>query len=90
MALNEKAIGKRVEELRMTKPAHYLKQRKYLTREKLSELLYIDIEGYEERIKGTTPFSIKSILRIARLYDVSPNYILFGGIEWQAYDIMLL
>lgn len=81
MALNEKAIGNRVEELRANTPAYYLKQRKYLTKEKLASLLYLDIEQYNERIKGKTPFSIKSISIIAELYQVSANYLLFGGIK---------
>lgn len=81
MKLNEKQIGKRIEDMRKMKPAYYLKQRKYLTKGKLAKLLYMNVDQYNERIKGKTPFSIKSIQKICELYKVDPNYILFGGIE---------
>lgn len=81
MPLNEKMIAKRIEELRKNDKAlvdgHYI----YLTTKNLADHLYLTEKQYAEKLKGETNFSIRSIFKLSRLYQVSPQYILSGGIK---------
>lgn len=81
MTLVEARIGERVETLRKSKKLLIDNKLKYLSVNDLSKIIYIDIDSYDDRVKGHIPFSIKSLLTIANLYEVDANYLIFGGIK---------
>lgn len=81
MTLVEARIGERVETLRKSKKALVNNRLKYLSVNELSKIIYIDIDGYDDRVKGHIPFSIRSLLIISSLYEVDANYLIFGGVQ---------
>lgn len=81
MPLIEKNIAKRIERMRMSKQAKVGNEYKYLNRKELAELLYMRETDYNFKLTGKTPFSVKSLNIISKIYDADINYILFGGIK---------
>lgn len=81
MTLVEARIGERIETLRKSKKVLVNNRLKYLSVNELSKIIYIDIDGYDDRVKGHIHFSIKSLLMIAELYEVDANYLIFGGVQ---------
>lgn len=81
MTLVEARIGERVETLRKSKKILIDNRLKYLSVNELSKIIYVDIDGYDDRVKGHIPFSIRSLLTISELYEVDANYLIFGGVK---------
>ena len=67
--------------MRISKQAKVGSEYKYLSRKELAELLYIRETDYNFKLTGKSPFSIKSLNIISKIYDADINYILFGGIK---------
>lgn len=81
MPLIEKNIAKRIERLRMSRLAQTGDGLKYLSQKELAELLYMRESDYNFKLTGKTPFSVKSLNIISKIYDADINYILFGGVK---------
>lgn len=79
MKLNEKEIGKRVEDIRCGLTVECYGD--YLTTEKISKLLNISHDEYIRKVKAFETFTISEIMFISELYGVDENYLLFGGVR---------